>query len=98
MERWTNRTPSPPFGASCDTCQRLTGTAWPAGVGPQPPLHHGCTCQREPDASLAPTVHPQERDGRPIAGRELIAIATRVRALTRRFRPDRPLPAHQQIP
>lgn len=30
----------------CPECGPLDGVAWPAGTGPEPPLHNGCRCER----------------------------------------------------
>lgn len=30
----------------CPECGPLDGQAWPAGEGPEPPLHNHCRCER----------------------------------------------------
>lgn len=61
LERWTllanpiPRESSHAGGPPCDECAPLGGTVWPAGQGPQPPLHPNCRCWRIPIETVGMT-------------------------------------------
>ncbi len=72
---------------SCELCAWLSGSFWPVGEGPEPPVHPNCRCRRRlaadvnaPLPELARLGVPMHRDGRPFTASDFIRLAQLVRA------------------